>query len=52
MRCLRLKSRGVHQTQIWVALRKGWEPLIQPFLPKRLKSFFNPLPYKQMTIGW
>jgi len=28
MRCLILGSQGVHQTQIWVALKKVWEPLI------------------------
>ena len=26
-RCLRLGSRGVHQTHAWVALKKVWEPL-------------------------
>jgi len=27
IRCLRLRSRDVQQTQVWVALKKVWEPL-------------------------
>jgi len=28
VRCLSLGSPGVHQTQIWAAIEKVWEPLI------------------------
>ena len=35
-RCL----RRVHQTQVWGALKKVQEPLLQPFQLKRLKLFF------------
>jgi len=28
IRCLRLGSRGVHQTQVWIAPEKVWELLI------------------------
>jgi len=27
IRCLKFGSQDVHQTQIWVMLRKVWEPL-------------------------
>jgi len=45
--------KRVHQTQVWGALQKVWEPLLQPFQRKRLlSSFLSMGVYITKLIDW